>query len=295
MVKEYGNKQMILDEIIKKCYDLHLHIGPEIIPRKYRIDNLIKELSGKIGGCVLKNHFYPTSPLIPEDCTELKVFGSLVLNRFCGGLNPDAIYASALIAPKPLFVWLPTIHSDKFLKESKFEIPSEWTSNSNFKRRLSSGITPVEITKASILPIIKAIKDVGGVLCTGHISWEDSVMVAEESFKNGLSKVIITHPIYQRINMPVNIQKKLASMGCFIEHCYSMITIDGISSEKIAEQILEVGVEKVVLSSDVGQQNSSSADIAMKNFSKLLMNEGIDIEKIKMMMVDNPEKIITLV
>ena len=283
---------MTLDEIIKNCYDLHLHIGSEILPRKYRTDNLVKELSGKISGCVLKNHFYPTAPLIPSDCADLDIFGSVVLNRFCGGPNPDAIYASALIAPKPLFVWLPTIHSAQFLKESKFEIPPEWTGNPNFQSRLSSAILPVEITKASIQPVIKAVKDVGGVLCTGHISWQESVMVAEESLKNGLSKIIITHPIYQRIDMPVDIQKELASVGCFIEQCYSMITIDNIPAAKIAEQILEVGSEKIVLSSDVGQLHSTAADSAMRNFAQILMNEGIGIEKIKMMMVDNPKKII---
>ena len=50
-----------LNNMITRAIDLHVHIGPEIIPRKYTAQSLADAERGKIAGCVLKNHFYPTA------------------------------------------------------------------------------------------------------------------------------------------------------------------------------------------------------------------------------------------
>jgi hypothetical protein len=251
-------------------------------------------MSGKIQGCVLKNHFYPTAPLIPKDSGQLDLFAGLVLNRFVGGLNPDAVYASALIAKKPLFVWFPTMHSEKFLLESAFEIPPEWTGIPDFKSRRSDTIEPISVTRENIRPVLAAIKDMDSVLCTGHLSWQEAVTVTEEAMRIGISKIIITHPIYQRIDMPISIQKDLAVAGCFIEHCYSMFSIDGISFEKMAEQIREVGINNIILSSDVGQMKSVSPDIALEDFGLNLMHLGFSVLDVEQMVVKNPKRILNI-
>ena len=47
-------------EIIKNAVDLHVHIGPESIPRKFTLPDLVKYEKGKIRGIAVKNHFFPT-------------------------------------------------------------------------------------------------------------------------------------------------------------------------------------------------------------------------------------------
>ena len=108
----------------------------------------------------------------------------------------------------------------------------------------------------------------------------------------GITKIIVTHPIYQRINMPVEVQKKLTALGAKIEQCYSMYSIDKIPVIKIARQIKEVGVKNCILSSDVGQLFSPSPSEALEIFGGLLQKEGITLTELQTMLVDNPKLLI---
>jgi len=293
---------MKLKDIVKQAIDIHVHIGPEIIPRKYTIEQLIKEEQGKIGGFVLKNHFYPTTPFIrkvkPSD--KLRLFGSIVLNSAVGGLNPEAIYAANLIANSPIMVWFPTIHAENFLKQSKYEIAPEWVKKKGFQARLARDVKSVVVTKNKKLTqeaiyVLRVIKKCNGVLATGHISWEESMILINKAIKMGIPKIVVTHPIYQKISMPINIQKDLAQKGCFIEQSYSMYFIDKISIPKIVNQIKKVGSNSVILSSDVGQTFGPSPSEALLKFSTLLNKRGMQNNELFTMMVTNPKKLLKII
>lgn len=290
---------MKLKDIIRRAIDIHLHIGPEIIPRKYTVETLINEECGKIGGFVLKNHFYPTTPFIkkvkPPD--KLRLFGSIVLNSAVGGLNPEAIYAANLIASMPIIVWLPTIHAENFLKQSPYEIAPEWINRKDFLARKAKDIKPVIVVKNKRLTklaitVLQMIKRCNAVLATGHISWNESMLLANKAIDIGIRKVVITHPIYQKINMPIRVQKELAKKGCFIEQPFSMYSIDKIPIKKITEQIKQVGSRFVILSSDVGQTFSLSPSEALLQFATLLKSEGINENQLFDMMVRNPKRLL---
>jgi len=282
-----------LREIIRQAIDLHFHIGPEIIPRKYDIKQLIDAEKGNIGGFVLKNHFYSTSKLIKNigNSKGLNLYGSITLNNYVGGLNDEAIALTAQSVDNPIIVWFPTINAKNFLTKSEFEIAPEWVNNKNFIPKKSCNVDPVELNENKVVNALKVIKKYNAVLATGHISWQESVDLVEKAVKNNISRIIITHPIYQQIDMPIKIQKKLAGKGCFIEHCYSMYSIDKISIQKIAGQIKEVGCKSVVISSDMGQLFSPKPSIALLDFTNRLRNEGIEEDELFTMLVKNPKKL----
>ncbi len=284
--------------IVSRAVDIHLHIGPEVIPRKYTVREVVTEEAGNLAGCVLKNHFYPTTPLFTKaDCKKLQLYGGIVLNNPVGGLNPEAIRAVALISDKPIVVWLPTTNSEQFLKNSKYELAPEWLKGKKVPLRLAKDVKPVVVTKAGRLTapakrVIETIADVDAVLATGHISWQEAMVVVEYALARGVKRIVITHPIYQRIAMPIEKQKELAAKGCFIEQCYSMFAIDDIPIKKIAEQIKAVGAERVILSSDVGQAFSPSPSQALFEFSNLLLKEGVSLDKLERMLVANPKQLL---
>lgn len=292
---------MKLKEIIKLAIDIHLHIGPEIIPRKYTVKNLIKNQTGKLGGAVLKNHFYPTQPFVNEikDKKELILFGSIVLNSSVGGMNSEAIYASSLLSTKPIMVWFPTINAENFLRQSRFEIAPEWVGKNGFVGKLSKNakLIPVikngKLTKKS-MSVLKAIKQCKAILATGHISWKESRTLVNQAIKEGIRQIIITHPIYQYINMPIGVQKELAEKGCFIEQSYSMYSIDKIPISKIAKQIKAIGSKSIILSSDVGQTFSLPPSQALLNFANLLFKKGITKNELFEMLVANPKKLLKI-
>jgi len=290
-----------INSIIKQTIDIHMHIGPDIIPRKYTITELINAEKGKIAGFVLKNHFYPTYPLIKTITVKnLKCIGGIVLNNSIGGLNADAIYVAASISLQPIFVWLPTINAKNFLLKSKYEIAPEWVKQSEFKSKLSKNTQAVELfikglPDFKLTDILNAIRKTNSILATGHISWQESEQIVDIAIKLGLKKIVITHPIYQKIDMPIQTQLKLADKKCFIEHSYSMYSIDKIPIKFIAQQIKAIGYEAVILSSDMGQKFSMSPSKALYEFAFLLYKENIPIKGLYQMLVTNPRKLLNII
>jgi hypothetical protein len=286
-------------KIIKDAFDLHIHIGPEVIPRKFTAQSLPRQEAGRLRGAVLKNHFYSTVPGAIEASTgELELFGGIVLNRPVGGLNPDAVRAAAQLSEKPIVVWLPTISAENFLSKSKYEIPPEWIGKAGFKARLSSQIEGISLLddtgslRPQVVAVLNVIRDFKAVLATGHISPRETVAVATEARKLGIRSVIVTHPIYQRTRLTIQQQRSLAKIGCYMEQCYSMIAIDDIPVEKVVQQIRAIGPDAIILSSDVGQQFSPAPSVALKRFAKLLVEEGIPLQWIRTMLVTNPQSIL---
>jgi len=286
---------MNIKNIVRQAIDTHVHIGPEIIPRKYTVSELIKIEDGKIGGMVLKNHFYPTTCLIKEirNTKNLRLFGSIALNNSVGGLNSESILAASYLSDYSLFVWFPTINAENFLKKSTYEIAPEWVNKKGFIARKSDQVEPVILYKNKVIKILKMIKKCNAVLATGHISWQESMKLVKKALQIGVRKIVITHPIYQRIEMPIEKQIMLAKKGCFIEQCYSMYSIDKIKIENIVLQIKAVGAESIILSSDVGQTFNPSPSESLLIFGQLLVKQGISYSELYQMMVINPKNLLS--
>lgn len=288
-----------ISTIIKRAYDLHVHIGPEIIPRKYSVSTLIKNEQGNIAGMALKNHFFPTTPFIREvKPNRLQLFGSVTLNNFVGGLNADAVYAASTLADKRFIVWFPTVSAQKFLKESTWEIAPEWVQKKTFRSRKASTVKALTVFDAKntlskeCIDVLKAIKETNAILATGHISWQESYALIRQANAMGIRTMIVTHPIYQRIAMPIVMQKKLAAMGAKIELCWSMWKIDNIPIANIAAEIKAVGTKNCILSSDSGQAYSLAPSVVLKEFCDALLKEGITTDELKIMLITNPKNIL---
>ena len=226
------------------------------------------------------------------------MIGSVVLNNYVGGLNPDAVYETAKLSERPIVVWFPTINADNFLRNSRYEIPPEW-SGGKAKSRLAKQIRGIRITdkysrlSGSAKKVLMQIRDNGCILATGHLSWRETRTLVFEALSLGIRKIIVTHPIYQLIDMPIDVQKELTrSKGVYIEQAYSMYLIDGIRIKKIADVIREVGPNKCILSSDMGQINSPSPSAGLLDFTNLLAINGISQEELEIMGRINPRKLI---
>ena len=290
-------------KILQQAVDLHIHIGPEIIPRKFTLSELVDYEKGKLKGVGVKNHFFPTIAMRKpsEQDGSPFVINSVVLNHYVGGFNPDIIRASAELSEKPIIVWFPTLHTEKFLRSQKFEILEEWI-DPRVRERLK--LRPTKNVKAlsvfdngkiskEVESVLYSIRENGAILATGHLSWQESYgLVKFAAEKVGIEKIIITHPIYQKIDMPIKIQKELAKLGALVEHCYSMYSIDKIPMDRIARQIKDIGADNCILSSDVGQTFSKSPSEALTDFISLLKKEGVTENEIKTMLIKNPARLV---
>lgn len=289
---------MNYEKILKNTIDLHVHVGPEIIPRKFDIRGLVALERGKLRGAAVKNHFFPTFIPSADQSKDFLVVSSVVLNIFQGGFNPDIIKAVRISTDSPMIVWFPTISASSLLKDNNSIIPQEWLGDKKVANNFlsSQGLniwgSVKGIVSREVISVLKTIKNCGAILATGHLSWQESVKLVDEAKRIGVKKIIITHPIYQKIAMPISVQKKLAAGGCFIECCYSMYSIDNIPIELITKQIKTIGAKRCILSSDVGQKFSLSPSDALRDFMFLLNKNGITKDELYQMLVVNPDYLV---
>jgi hypothetical protein len=273
--------------------DLHVHIGPDILQRKYSMESIAKEERGKIAGMALKSHAFPT----PNNAVDNPVLvPSVVLNNFVGGLNPEAVFALRRASEGPIIVWFPTVHARNHLEKTGCEVPKEWSQEQTTIQKNVNGIAVLDRRgrlSSESKDVLEAIKETRAILATGHLSFQETEIVVQNAKQIGIQNVIITHPIYQHIAMPIALQRKLSLMqGVFIEHTYAMFLIDKITIMNIVRQMREIGPEKCILSSDMGQTGNPSPSEGLLDFAHRLMAEGITEAEIELMLDKNPREII---
>lgn len=294
---------MAYEELIQRAIDLHVHVGPEVIPRAYTADTLVAAEKGKLRGAAVKNHFFPVMPQAQSADDGFFTIPSVTLNRFVGGFNADAVRAIAEFSRTRALVWFPTVHAANFLRESEFEIPPEWidpTRKENIRTRRSGEVEGLSVfdeggrLRQDVREVLAVIKEYECILATGHIAWQESVaLVCAARREFGIERIIVTHPIYKRIAMPLEVQKDLAREGAFIEECYSMRSIDKIPVADIAAQVSAIDAEQCIMSSDVGQTFSPPPSDALAFFAGLLAKEGITDADLEKMLVRNPARLVS--
>ncbi len=292
--------------LVRESYDLHFHIGPDILPRRYTVDELVAAESGNISGVALKSHSFPTIALIEAAGRQdrLTLIGSVTLNYFMGGFNESAIYASSMMShDRPIIVWLPTVHAENHLlkNRSQYEIPPEWVKDTGFKPRQKHDLKAIRVTDwtgkliRKMGSCMRVIEENGCIVATGHVSWQEAEKLAEECLDRGI-KVILTHPMQRDIAMPLDVQRRLADRGAYVEYCYVMyLDRDSPGDYPLSEQagcIREIGADRVVLTSDAGQRHNPGSSESLAEYVRLLSGEGIGEGEFRRMLVDNPRKIL---
>jgi hypothetical protein len=196
---------------------------------------------------VLKSHDYPTAPVaytVSQMVQDIAVLGSIALDLEVGGLNIHALEASAKLGAK--VVWMPTFTSSNDMRKTG--------------RDDKEGISIID-AEGNLLPVVRNILDIikssGMVLATGHISVAEGFVLVDEARRKGLPKVVITHPLLERLgaHLTLDEQLQMVEKGAFIEHCFA-ITLPlqaRLDPMKIVKAVRAVGAEHVVMSTDLGQ------------------------------------------
>src|SRR5579859_2767261 len=96
---------------IRGAIDLHVHVGPDVIPRRVDDIDLAREFQRhRLGGFVIKSHYVPTAvqaATVSRVVPDVRVAGAITLNHSVGGLNPAALEVAARLGAR--LVWMPTV------------------------------------------------------------------------------------------------------------------------------------------------------------------------------------------
>lgn len=266
--------------------DMHIHSAPDI--RKRSLDDIQLSREAKrvgVRAIVIKSHLVPTMDrawLVNQINPDVKMFGSITLNHSVGGINPYAVDTALNLGAK--IVWMPTV----------------WSSKHRELTRKSGGIETVRDGKVvpALVDVLKLIAEKNAILATGHLSSEEIFVVVEEARKQGVEKIVITHPEFFVVNMSIQDQKRMVEdYQVYLERCYAQPIGGGKYKSNLADNvhaIEEVGYESTIVSTDGGQVENPIWSQALTEYIQYLTDHHIPQYAIDTMTKRNPAKLLDL-
>jgi len=296
----------------KRVIDMHVHIGPEFLRRKYSAASLADEARREGFGVVMKNHFQPTTAQVsqirrPDD--EVPLVGSVALNFGCGGVDDHGV-RSALSGwkkdvtqddpdPDRFVVWLPTVCGESHLAcYDRRDLSESWGVKGRYTRYYAEGegymLDSANMsTMAALKRALKVIVDNDLVLATGHLDFDETLTVVKEAHAAGVKRIILTHPLFQSTELdPGTMARLWHEYGAYSELAFVNLAMDHLTYAQYQSVIEAVGPQGVILSSDVGQIFSPPVGDALREFFGELNAHGVKEDDITQMSVLNPNRLL---
>lgn len=129
--------------------------------------------------------------------------------------------------------------------------------------------------------------DAGAGMGSGHLSPEEIFVLAREAIGMGVKKILITHTDFYLTDLSLPEQRELARLGVFFERCYLAVG-RGVSWDELAHRMREVGVDRSVLATDLGQPDNPSPVEGLREMVEELMRRGFSAADIQIMGRRNP-------
>lgn len=285
-------------ELLSGVVDMHVHCLPDVVQRRLdALDAAREAAEAGLAALVLKSHVYNTAPLaavVEKAVGGVRVFGSVVLNRAVGGINPDAVRAALSLGAK--VIWMPTISAENHRRALENSTRAAYLRRLGSESRGLSILGPDAIILPEAVEIVRLVRDSGAVLASGHLGLMEVKAFVECAAAEGLDKVIVTHPELDITWIPDEEQKELAAKGAFFERCWFSSSPKGygLDPQRIAQSIKEVGAQSTILSSDMGQIGNPTPVEGLAEFLEKLMEKGIRPEEIQLMSKQNPKRLLGL-
>jgi hypothetical protein len=217
----------------------------------------------------------------------ISVFGGICCDREIGGMNPAAVEVALTLGAR--IVWLPTLSSRQDFENgvaAQLGIPGP-------------GIVVTD-PDGELLPetneVLALVREHDAVLATGHVSAAEHFAVTRALARQG--KVILTHATEDLAGPKLTAAQcaELADLGAMVELC-AMTCIGSLATKTVAEMIATiraVGVERVTLGTDFGQQSNPHPAAGLQTYADALFAEGVSESDIRRMACTNPTALLGL-
>ncbi|MDP8924943.1 MAG: DUF6282 family protein [Chloroflexota bacterium] len=275
--------------LLEGAVDTHVHSSPDLVPRKLDDFEVARQARDRgMAAVVLKNHFLSTAlraALVEQAVPGVRLIGSIVLNQPMGGMNPWAVEAAARGGAR--VVWLPTAHAENQLAhESRPGNPPHPAAMRLPEREPAVPMFDADggLTRDA-LAVLEIVRDRGLVLATGHLSPDEVDRLTARTVQMGLRKVVSTHPDLPAIDMPVELQKRLAERGVYFERTVNVTTppYSHLSMAALAARIREVGHTSTILATDFGQPHNPPPVEGLETYVQGLLDNGFAEDEVRAM------------
>lgn len=268
--------------LLKDVVDTHIHTAPDPFTLRKFTDIEVAKEAASFGAkaIVLKSHAVETAAraqLVDPMVGNTRVFGGITLNKWVGGLNPDAVAATLALGGK--FVWLPTLSAVNDMS-SKGKLGGIMCIDQNGE------VVP------ELVDILEEIAEADAILATGHIYFGEILAVVAKAREVGVKKIVINHPELHRTRLSIERQKQLLEYGVIFERTFGSHAPIYQHMPIALKAIQELGPESTIIATDVGQNNNLDWSEAYCKFMEYLLDNGISKDAVKMMCSDNPAKVL---
>jgi hypothetical protein len=284
------------EDLLKNAYDLHIHAGPDVVPRRAMDHELARGvIDCGMKGFVIKSHYFNTAgraALIRALFPECNAIGAMVLNNTVGGLNPEVVEMAARLGTK--IIWFPTMDAQNmwdYIARSGFPVPFGSYIKDSAKAK---GIRVLDEGRLAepVYDILDIIAKNDMILATGHISKHESLALLKEAKRRGVSRLIVTHTEFPPTFATINEQKEFIGCGAKIEHDSLTIRNQEFDILNLVEHIRGVGAENIILTSDLGQVENPFPMTGFADYINTLLEHGITKMEIEIMIVHNPAQLV---
>lgn len=290
-------------EAIRGGYDTQVHVGPDVIRRRYDDVDLAREfLDAGLAGFVLKSHYFPTGErahVVRRAVPGIEAYGAVTLNHGVGGMNPVAVDLAGRSGAS--VVWFPTVDAlnEVNILESDMPNPPAWA---GIKREmLERGIDPRRplsvvddsgAMRPEVSDCLKAASEHSMIVASGHLGREEIFTLVRGAKSLGVERVVVTHAEFPSENFSAQEQKELVEAGALIEHCFTTAYTKKCTWEDMFANIAAVSPQKCVISTDLGQPANPPVSEGLAIFAQLLLNAGFSASDVRCMAVDNPGRLL---
>ena len=283
----------IASYLLKDAIDLHVHAGPDIHDRKLDCIQLVEEaIAKKMRGLLIKDHNTITGDrayILNKFFPQFKVYGAISCNPPVGGINPAAVEVAIRLGSCSVF--MPTYSSKNHLSKWGVQSPLEHSPSS-----VNVGLSVLDengkITD-DVCEVLRLIAKHDVLLCTGHISSQEAIILLKEAREAKIKRSLVTHASLSLIGMSIEEQIEAVRLGALIEHSYVATSSylpesKRTSIQEIANQIRQIGFEHCILSTDYGQKRNPSPVKGLELFVHEIILNGFSEKEINRMIKENP-------
>jgi hypothetical protein len=130
------------------------------------------------------------------------------------------------------------------------------------------------------------------ILATGHLGRHEIFPLVRQARSQGVKKVVVTHAEFPSQDLSGDEQYELAELGATIEHCFTTTHTLKATWEQTFANIRKTGVERTIISTDLGQTVNPPVAEGFGTFAQRLLDDGFSNEDVRRMAVVNPTRLI---
>ncbi len=125
------------------------------------------------------------------------------------------------------------------------------------------------------------------ILATGHLGRHEIFPLVRTALEMKVRKVVVTHAEFPSQNLSAEEQLELADMGGFIEHCFTTMHTGKASWDTLIANVRKVGVERCLLSTDLGQTINPGVTEGFAMLAQTLLDAEFTVPEVRRMSVTN--------